>query len=77
MNFGSLHYFLGIKTIENDLKSPHSAGSQFGPWPQPFGCGGLPRAASRKAARPQPGGLIQPKSGPHAARAMGARGHRT
>jgi hypothetical protein len=28
MNFGNFPYFLEIKSIENDLKSPHSAGPQ-------------------------------------------------
>jgi hypothetical protein len=44
MNFGSLHYFLGIKTIENDLKSPHSAGPKIGLAAR-SSRGGDPRAA--------------------------------
>jgi hypothetical protein len=54
MNFGSLHNFLRIKTIKNDLKLPHNAVPQSDPRPRPFGHGGLPHAVDWKAARPRP-----------------------
>jgi hypothetical protein len=47
-NFGSLKQFLKFKTIENDLKSPHSVGPKsahgYSAWPS-----GLPCAVGRKA----------------------------
>jgi hypothetical protein len=68
MNFESLHYFLGIKTIEKRFKKlMHSAGPQFGPQPRPFGRGGLPRTAGQKAIGPRPGSPVQSWSGPRAA----------
>jgi hypothetical protein len=34
MNFGSLHYFMELKTIENDLKSAAQWWAEIGPWLQ-------------------------------------------
>jgi hypothetical protein len=48
MNFVNLHYFLGIKTIKNDLNRLHGAepnpARDYSAW-----LGGLPRATDRKA----------------------------
>jgi hypothetical protein len=49
MNFGSLHYFLGIKTIKNDLKITTQCWAEIGLWLQ-WQLGSLPCATGRKAA---------------------------
>jgi hypothetical protein len=50
MNFGSLHYFMELKTIENDLKSAAQWWAEIGPW--------LHRAARQHAARGRPKGHL-------------------
>jgi hypothetical protein len=48
MNFRSLHYFLGIKTIKNDLKITAQCWAEIGLWLQ-WQLSGLPCATGRKA----------------------------
>jgi hypothetical protein len=58
MNFGNLHYFLGIKSIEKRLNRPHSTRPQSGPRPTVRGrnqpaCGGTAAyCAKAKSAKP-------------------------
>jgi hypothetical protein len=49
MNFGSLHYFLGIKSIEKQLKTPGTVLGRNPARSYSVRRGGLPRAVDRKA----------------------------
>jgi hypothetical protein len=73
MNFGSLHYFLGIKRIKNDLNRQNSVGLNPARG-YSARIGGLPRAAGRKgrlghglAARSSRGGGPRTEQGGHRA----------
>jgi hypothetical protein len=62
MNFGSVHYFLGIKSITKRFKNRHTVSGRIRPVAIVQGSTACHARPAERPAGPRPGGLVQPHS---------------